>query len=1061
MNSKTTYFNVLPIKSLAAVLLLLSATSLMAQTVTNVFPTRVTTKSAITVSGTDFTSTTSVILNGIAINNVSVISANEIQFKISATGAADVVGNLMIGGVDSNVDIEYVAPLSKTLKNGETSNVTKITEIFTTYNGFWRSSQWKADPNNQSLKPNTRHDLLAFTYDGVTYSTGVDDALLTSNGVDFSTQLFYAYTTNGVDGITQPENYIAMADLIDGVVNEGTAVTSPEIMGATIYDVLIDGTNGLDLGTGVTNFNQLTDVKFYSSGGVLGAINDDIPDFLISQIANAGSTDIYYYSDSQENVVGRPIKLTILQEGASDGDALLAEWRLDLYKLTSGTSYGVATPQSLAFSNSEERPLRMAAFKFENFEITANNIDDINNINMVAGGTADLAFLAYNRGSFDIKTPVVTQFPVSRSVCKIPSTTDITLMATADVAGGGTGYPAETLSYQWFKYNDPILGATSNSYTISGGIDQDDLALYRLKVTNDFGSLIVPTTLTQGGTPVFWNGTEWELPPAYTQAGITSVPDAERGLVFAASYNQSGDLEGCDCRVTSGNDVTIPSSATLKLFNTVTVESGATLTIEDGANLVQVKEVTTNSNSGNVRVKREATDLHDNDFVFWSSPVNNFNLTGITAPFEADAFQWDVNAANGEGTVGDWVPASGAMSPAEGYIVQVPSDYVASGFTATFQGVPRNGTIDVDVYKSLGSNQPSVETSHWNLLGNPYPSAISADKLFSDNPEIEGNVRVWTHDTEISNVANPFYTGDVYQYNNEYVTYNATGVTPPNTFDGHIASAQGFYVQMLESAPETTTVTFSNTMRYDDNEEGYANSGFYRNESASTTLDDADKELVWLSLVDENNVSSSALVGYVTGATNQKDRLYDTYADASEFGLFSVLGSTNMNIQGRALPFSVDDTVPMGVTIPQTGVYAIGIDMLQGNLFVDQQQAIFLEDTVLDVEHDLRASSYSFTAEAGTITDRFILVYKQTPLSVNETQLSDTFVYVNNNEINVKASSSIKAIQVYDISGKRVTSYAPVDNTGTFKATFQFSKGVYLTVITLENDMTVTKKLIN
>ncbi|WP_026755299.1 T9SS type A sorting domain-containing protein [Sediminibacter sp. Hel_I_10] len=1061
MNAKTTYQKLLMLKRLSAVMLLLSTTSLMAQTVSNVFPTRVTTKSTVTVTGSGFTPSTSVSISGISTNNFTFVSANEMSFDISTTGNDDITANLLVSGVDTDIDIEYIAPTAKILKNGETSNVTKITEIFTTYNGFWRSSQWKADPTNQSLKPNTRHDLLAFTYNGVTYSTGVDDALLTSNEVEFSTQLFYAYTTNGVDGITQGANYIAMADLIDGEVGEGTAVTSPEIAGATIYDVLIDGVNGLDLGTGVTNFNQTSDVQFYSSGGQLGAIDDDIPDFLISQIANAGSTDIYYYADSEENVVGRPLKLTILQEGASDGDALLAEWRLDLYNLSSGASYGVATPQSLAFSNSEERPLRMAAFKFEDFEISPDNIDAINNINMVAGGTADLAFLAYNRGSFDIKTPVVTQFPVSRNVCQVPSSNDITLVATADVSGGPTDDPDEELEYQWYKYNTLIPGATSNSYTLTGGITQEDLALYRLKVTNEFGAVIVPATVTQGGTPVFWNGTEWELPPVYTEAGILSVPDEERGLVFSSNYNQSGDLEGCDCTIPAGNQVTIPSGSTLKLYNSVTVESGGTLTIADNANLIQTKDVTSNNNSGNVRVKRDASDLHEDDFIFWSSPVNGFNVNGITNPYTTDTFQWDVNAANDEGVAGDWIAASGTMTAGEGYVVQVPTEFVAPGFTATFIGVPRNGTIGVDVFKSVGDNQPAVENSHWNLLGNPYPSAISADELFAENTQIEGHVRVWAHDTDISNADNPFYTGVVHNYSNDFVTYNGTGATPPNTFEGNIASGQGFYVQVLDTAPETSAVTFSNSLRYDDEEEAYDNSSFYRNADVANTLDEEDKELVWLSLVDANNVSSSALVGYVPNATDDKDRLYDTYSENSEFSLFSLIGTSKMNIQGRSLPFSNEDTVPLGFNIPEDGIYTIGIDMLQGDIFVGQNQGIYLEDTLLGLDYDLRNAPYSFTAEEGTTADRFILFYVDPDLSVNDNTAADTFAFLNKDELHVRSNVSIKDIQVYDISGKNVTSYTPDTNTTDFKAGFQFSKGVYLTVITLDNDVKVTKKLIN
>ena len=683
-------------KWMVFVVLLTISNGLFAQSelVSEVFPSRITTNSLITVLGTGFTESTAINVSGISIENSSItmVSDTEMTFKISHSGSVDVSGELMLGGIPTGKSIEYVSPTAKTLKNGEESNVTKITEIFTTYNGFWRSSQWKADPTNNSLKPNTSHDLLAFTYNGVTYSTGVNDQLLTDNGVAFSTQLFYAYTTNGVDGITNPNNYLAMADMIDGAVGEGTAITSPEISGTTVYDAIIDGVNGLDLGTGVTNFNATADVEFYSSGGQLGALEDDIPDFLISQIAAAGSTDIYYYADAEKNVIGRPIKITIREETQNDGDALLAKWRLDLYSFLPGVNYGIVTPTIRSFSNNEERPLRMVAFKFEDFQINDTNISDINNINMVAGGTADLAFLAYNRGSFDIKTPVVTEYPLARYVCNLPSDSNIAFSAVAEVSGGATGAPEETLSYQWSKYNEPIPGANSNTYTIPGNIDAESLGNYKLRVTNAFGSVVVPVSLSIGGTPVYWNGFDWQLPPVYQNAGIVVEPQ-DRGLVFSSNYNAAVDIEGCDCLVPAGSNVTITSGSTLKLYGEVTVESGASLTFKDGASLIQTKVVSSNENSGLIKVERNVTDLHDNDYVLWSSPVVGFNVSNITAPHTVNAYNWSVNTANTNGVAGDWMLTSSTMSAGLGYAVNVPAEFVSTGFTASFVGKPNNGDI--------------------------------------------------------------------------------------------------------------------------------------------------------------------------------------------------------------------------------------------------------------------------------------------------------------------------------------------------------------------------------
>ncbi|MBP1838555.1 T9SS type A sorting domain-containing protein [Formosa algae] len=1025
------------------------ANRIQAQTVTEVYPSRVTTKSQVTLVGSGFTSATTISVSGVSISDKTLVSETEMTFEISYTGTSDKSAELNVGGTATGFSLDYVAPTSKTLKNGTSSNVTKITEIFTTYNGFWRSSDWKADPTNQDLKPNSSHDLLAFTYDGVTYSTGVDDDLLTANRVTFDSQLFYAYSTNGVDGITHDGNYLAMGDLVDGEVGEGTSITSPEILSASIYEVLIDGTNGLDIGTGVTNFNQLSDVEFYSSGGQLGAINDAAPDFLISQIAQAGSTDIYYYADNSGNVVGRPIKLTIVQEEDTDGDALLANWRLDLYSFASGINYGLAEPKVRAFSSNEERPLRMAAFRFEDFGITADNIADINNINMVAGGTADLAFLAYNRGSFDIKTPVFDQYPVSSYVCDIPSTKNITFAATAEVSGTATGAAEETLTYQWYKYNTAIPGATSNTYTITDDIELDDIGTYKLLVSNSFGSVIVPVSLIQGGTPVFWDGSNWQLPPSYIEAGI-SVDPLDRRFVFSDDYSEATDLEGCDCIVPSGSNATIPSGSVLKLRNNVTVESGASLTIEDSASLIQVNEATDdNMNSGDIILKREAAAT--DDFIVWSTPVESFNIEDISTPYTTTSYSWDVN--------NEWAAFSGIMADATGYAVQVPAENEA-GFTANFIGTPRNGTTTTDVVKSSDASI-GAELKHWNLIGNPYPSALSADEFLATNNLLIGSIRLWANNLDISNVSSPLvstqYESLSYNYNEEYISYNATGANPPQTTEGYISSGQGFFVQ-VDDAASAGEVVFTNNMRYDDSGLAYDNSHFFKTNVPTPNTD--GKQLVWLSLIDASNASASALVGYVNGATLGKDKLYDAYSDVNTFDIYTMVEDSKMVIQGRPLPFDDTEDISVGVSLPSAGSYKIAIGDLSGSAFIDDAQDIYLEDTVLGMEHDLRSSPYEFTGEQGEFNDRFVIHFEKT-LSVSDNATSQTFVYINNNVLNIKSFKNIKAVNVYDLTGKQVVSFKTNNQGSEFSESFKFSRGVYLTSVVLEGDIVVTKKVIN
>ncbi|MFB9051939.1 hypothetical protein ACFFVB_02495 [Formosa undariae] len=1058
MKIKITQFQIIKLfkNMLFALFFMASIQGVIGQNVTGVFPTRITTNSTVTIIGSGFTSTTTISIPGISIVSGSkiLVSGTEMTFSISASGNNDISGVLQVGGLATGFSLDYISPIHKILENGESSNVKKVTEIFTTYNGFWRSSQWKSDPTNIEQMPNTSHDLLAFTYNGVTYSTGVDDALLSANGVVFNSQLFYAYSTNGLDGVTYNNNYLAMADMIDGELNEGTEITSPEILDANIYEVLIDGVNGLDLGTGVTNFNQLADVEFYSSGGQLGALDDKAPDFLITQIAQAGSTDVYYYTDNFGNVVGRPIKLTIRENDDPEGDALLAYWRLDLYTFVPGINYGLAVPKERALTSNEVRPIRMAAFTFEDFQINEANVADINNINMVAGGTADLAFLAYNRGSFNIKTPVFNTYPVSKYVCEVPSTDAVTFTGTAEVSGGNTGTPEEAITFQWYKFNEIIPGATSNSYTIPGDIGMSSFGTYKLKATNSFGSVIVPTKLIQGGIPVYWDGTKWSFPPSFANTGITVKPE-DRRFVFSSDYNEVADLVGCDCLVPFGSDATIPSGSVLKLIGNVTVETGGSLTFEDSSSLIQINDVSNeNTNRGNIIMQRNATGT--SDFIIWSTPVKDYNITNLSSPYTSNAYSWDVK----KGTLGDWTFTSGLMSNAVGYAVHVPSNYQTSGFTANFGGTPLNGTISVDVLKTSDASA-LAELKNWNILGNPYPSAISADEFLAKNTLLNGNIRLYANNLEISNVASALsgapYQNLVYDYNEQYISYNATGANPPQTTIGNISSGQGFYVQLAEGAAEGKAV-FTNDIRYDEDGMAYDNSHFFKTNVTAT--DNDDKQLIWLSLIDDSNASASALIGYVQGATLGKDKMYDAYSDMQSLDLYTTVEDSKMVIQGRPLPFSDSDFIPLGANLPADGSYKIAIGDLKGSEFMDNARGIYLEDTYLNLEHDLRSSPYEFSGEQGDIKDRFILRFEQT-LSIDDTVASSTYVNIINDVLNVKSLKNIKAVNVFDISGKKVISFKPNGQSNQLSESFKFSKGIYLTSVVLEGNVVVTKKVIN
>ena len=233
---------------------------------------------------------------------------------------------------------------------------------------------------------------------------------------------------------------------------------------------------------------------------------------------------------------------------------------------------------------------------------------------------------------------------------------------------------------------------------------------------------------------------------------------------------------------------------------------------------------------------------------------------------------------------------------------------------------------------------------------------------------------------------------------------------------------------MLDSASTPNTVTFSNTMRYEDVagvETPYDNSNFFRpsdaNENFNITTN--EKHRIWLDLINSNNTAKSILVGYATNATDDIDRLYDGFELNETSNRFYSLddNSNHFVIQGKALPFEDTDTFPLGFEVPSAGDYTIAINSIDG-LFDETNQNIYLEDLLNNTIHDLRANPYTFNAQAGTFNSRFILRFTNETLSVIDNNYEDA-VMIKSFNSTIKTTTQlglITSFELIDISGRRL-----------------------------------------
>ncbi|MEZ4855763.1 MAG: T9SS sorting signal type C domain-containing protein [Gelidibacter sp.] len=517
--------------------------------------------------------------------------------------------------------------------------------------------------------------------------------------------------------------------------------------------------------------------------------------------------------------------------------------------------------------------------------------------------------------------------------------------------------------------------------------------------------------------------------------------------------------------ITNSGNLEILSSQNLTVTDWIHNKGTNNFIVQSEANLLQINSV---ANSGPSKVSRTLT-MKKTDYAYWSSPVDGFSSSSIS-PQTSAGYIWKwlpTTYVNGTLDYGNWVSGNETMDLGKGYIVRGPDNFTSTpqSFTATFVGTPRNGDISVPITRGNYNSGNTIyqgrditnEDDNYNLIGNPYPSAIDADKFLLDpqNSSILGSIYLWPHGGvyDILNL-DPFYADYSYNYNSaDYITYNAVGPNPP-AFDGYIASGQSFFVLMTNDTPPKY-VYFKNSMRIKNN-----NSQFLRssNTTESSTL---ERHRIWLDLVLPTGKISTTLIGYIEGATYEKDRLFDSPAfDNSEQNLYSKIGNDHMSIQGRPVPFNQNDQVPLGILIPQQGIYTFAINSLDG-LFDDTNQSIYLEDTTTGTIHNLRASPYIFNAEAGRYDNRFILRYTDEALSTdNPVMEANVSIFGTKNLVKVTSGQSpIHTVSVYDILGRKLVNKEDI-NALSFTLNTNLSDATYIVKVTLNNKQQKIKKVV-
>ena len=706
-------------------------------------------------------------------------------------------------------------------------------------------------------------------------------------------------------------------------------------------------------------------------------------------------------------------------------------------------------------------------------DIIVNGVlDNVNVTSILDMGTNVLSGTFSNSGLGQIKTANTSGTPIPSGKTWINT---VVYNATTGGQSVVTGTYA-SLSLDNSSGTQTALGnlTINNKLNIANGsptfkMNGHDLSVGDFNITTSDaiidmagGSLSYTAITSMDGTISFSGATNGKAIPAgtveYYGATQTVGPGTYNDITFTGTggYSVNSDVVVNNELLITNGALTVQDGVSVTVTDVITVNTPGTFILENNASLVQINDVT---NVGRITYKRNTTPMNNFDYTYWSSPVSGQTLYNLSPNTLSDKYH--------SFTDPDWIDELGSnpMIAGKGYAIRTPKagtwpngEVVSFPYTqkVKFIGVPNNGD-----YTYIGiSNNKSY------LLGNPYPSAIDADAFLNENHLIlDGTIYFWTHNTGIAP------SGAFYVYNdNDYASYNLTGGTGTTAAatsisgvnfsvpSGKIAAGQSFFA----TGKGTGNVLFTNDMREVGGGVLGNNSQFFRTSKAKSKTSTAiEKNRVWLNLYNNEGAFKQTLVGYLAGATNGYDNRYDGESfDEHEFvDFYSVTPDKYLVIQGRALPFDETDTVPLGYRSKIVGNFNIAIDQTDGLLAT---QNVFIEDKLLNVIHNIKDTPYSFSTQAGTFDDRFVMRYTYKTLGTGDfdTLSNELIISKDKNELRIKSElETIKRVTIFDLLGRKVFEKDTEDSNEFRSSSVILSKQIGIVKVTLTNGKVISKKV--
>ncbi|MCD4744879.1 MAG: T9SS type A sorting domain-containing protein, partial [Bacteroidales bacterium] len=549
------------------------------------------------------------------------------------------------------------------------------------------------------------------------------------------------------------------------------------------------------------------------------------------------------------------------------------------------------------------------------------------------------------------------------------------------------------------------VGINDNVTIQTTGLNESNW--YYISVDNYYSGYRGSFTLCLDDERMRWNGnvdTDWAEPGNWSYAYVPTFSDdilVPSGLTNYPETNTDTDAEAKSLLMEPGTRLTIPGGKTLSVTNKMELKS-------DASGMSSLLDQGT-LNYDAAKTSYECY-LSEDQWHLVSAPVSNAKSAvylGIYLKYftEPDSSWHYISALNHDLNVGQGFAAWAAS-------------WITGATTVTYNGSFNTGNQSP---AGLSYNVGLGAGDGWNLVGNPFPSAVE-----------------WNNNWPTNNIDATIYVYD--GISGQYLDWNRTlsDGTMPN---GDIPPAQGFWVKANESSP---------SMTIPHSERKHSSQGFYK----------SGFDNVIRIKVSGNGYSDKLLVYFHDAATEEFDSEYDAYKlrgiiEAPQ--IYTV--SAGIDLTLNTLPPQSEINLPMGFEAGAEGVYTLKAENL--NIMTNANK-VFLEDKQENKIVELnKIPVYEFYALQNDEPDRFnihIIMKKSDQDTLKSSGKDNIHIYSANSDVFIHLPEVINShIFVYDLMGQLIKEQKGESNTLNI-IRLNTNSGIYIIKV-IDNKEIFSKKV--